>query len=58
MNNYKPKENLSEKLKAGFAKARQKFLEEEARNNGTVVIADTDGKIKNIPAKDLLKKTI
>jgi hypothetical protein len=46
--------DLSEKMRIGFEKARLKLLEQEAKNNGVLVISDKDGNIKKVPAKELL----
>lgn len=45
---------LSEKLLQGIRKALRKLVETSAANGDSLVIGDKDGKIKNIPAKDLL----
>lgn len=45
---------LSEKLLQGIRKALQKLVETSAANEESLVIGDQDGKIKTIPAKDLL----
>ena len=45
---------LSEKLLQGIRKALRKLVETSAANGDSLVISDKDGKIKNIPAKDLL----
>jgi hypothetical protein len=46
--------DISDKLRIGFDRARLKFLEEEAKTNGVVIVSDKQGNIKKIPAKDLL----
>jgi len=45
---------LSEKVLLGIKKALKKLVETSAANNEDLVIGDKDGKIKTIPAKDLL----
>lgn len=49
----KVKEDLSEKMKLGFEKARKKLIAEEKKNNGYLIVSDKDGNIKKIAAKDL-----
>lgn len=46
--------DLSDAMQIGFAKARLKFLERKAKENGVVIISDKDGYIKRVPAKELL----
>jgi hypothetical protein len=46
-------DDLSEQLDQGLQKARKKLIEKEKKNNGYLVIAGKDGKVKKIPAKDL-----
>lgn len=46
---------LSEKLLQGIRKALHKLVETSAANGESLVIGDRDGKIKTIPAKDLLE---
>jgi hypothetical protein len=45
--------DLTEKLNSGFKKVREKLIAETKEKNSYLVIADKDGKIKKIPAKDL-----
>ena len=45
-----------EKIKAALKIAEIEFLEKKAVNNETVILSDKDGKIVEIPAKELLKK--
>lgn len=54
MANKELKGDISDKIRKGFDKARLKFLEEEAENNGVIIISDKNGNIKEVPAKDLL----
>ncbi len=49
----KVKEDLSEKMKLGFEKARQKLIAEEKACNGYLIISDKQGNIKKVPTKDL-----
>ncbi len=46
--------DLSEKMRIGFDKARLKLLEQEAKNDGSLIISDKDGNIKKVPATELL----
>ena len=45
---------LSEKVLTGLRKALRKLVETSAANNESLVIADKDGNIKTVPAKELL----
>jgi hypothetical protein len=45
---------LSEKVLEGTKQAFKKLVETSAKNNEELVIRDKDGKIKSVPAKDLL----
>jgi hypothetical protein len=45
---------LSEKILEGTRKAFKKLVETSAKNDEELVIRDKDGKIKSVPAKDLL----
>jgi len=45
---------LPEKVLTGLRKALCKLVETSAVNNESLVIADKDGKIKTVPAKELL----
>ena len=40
-------------LEKSLEKVRKNLIESEKRNNGYLVIADKDGKVKKVPAKDL-----
>ena len=46
-------EDISEKLKEGFERARKKLIEQEKARNGYLIVTDDEGKVKKIPAKDL-----
>jgi hypothetical protein len=46
---------LSEKFMAGLNLARKRLIEKRALENRTLVIADKDGNVKEVPAKELLK---
>ena len=48
----KIKEDLSDKLRLAFDKAREQFIAEEKARDGYVVVSDKNGNIKKIPAKD------
>jgi hypothetical protein len=45
---------LSEKIIQGIRKAVKKLVEDSAANNETLVIGDEEGKIKTVPARELL----
>ena len=45
---------LSEKVIQGLKKALRKLVETSAANGEDLVVGDKDGKIKTVPAKDLL----
>jgi hypothetical protein len=45
---------LSEKVLTGLRKALRRLIENSAANNESLVIADKDGNIKTVPAKELL----
>jgi hypothetical protein len=53
-NNKTDISKLPEKVLAGLRKALRKLVENSAANNESLVIADKDGKIKTVPAKELL----
>ncbi len=53
MNNQKSREDLSPKIKIALDKAIQKIIAEEKARNGYLVVSDSNGNIKRIPAKDL-----
>jgi len=53
MNNLKKKESLVPKIQEALDKAIQKVIAETKAKNSYLVIADKDGKITKIPAKDL-----
>ena len=46
---------LSEKVLLGIKKALRKLVETSAANDEDLVIGDKDGRIMNIPAKELLR---
>lgn len=46
-------EDLTEKIKIALEKAIKQVIEDEKARNGYLVVADKDGKIIKIPAKDL-----
>jgi hypothetical protein len=46
--------DFPEKIIQALKKAVKKLVEESAAKNESLVIRDKDGKIKRIPAKDLL----
>ena len=57
MTNKSNKGDLSEKLRSAMEKARLKFLKSQTKINGIVIIADQDGNIKRVPAKELLQNS-
>ena len=46
---------FSEKIMAGLNLAIKRLIEKSALTNDTLVIADKDGNVKEVPAKELLK---
>lgn len=53
--NLKPENiELSDKIMAGINKAVRELVISSAANDEKLVIADKDGNIKYVPAKDLL----
>ena len=50
----KDRTQLPEKVLTGLRKALRKLVENSAANDENLVIADKDGKIKTVPAKELL----
>lgn len=44
-----------DKIIAALKIAEKEFLEKKAANNETIILSDKDGKIIEVPAKDLLK---
>ena len=50
----KDRTQLPEKVLTGLRKALRKLVESSADNNESLVIADKDGNIKIVPAKELL----
>lgn len=49
-------DEFNEKVLAGLRKAIKKLVETSAKNDEELVIGDKDGKIKSVPAKDLLHR--
>ncbi|AXY78605.1 hypothetical protein D3H65_11345 [Paraflavitalea soli] len=47
--------DLSEKILEGAREAMRKLIEKRAANNGSLVIRDKDGEIREVPAKELLE---
>jgi len=47
---------LSVKVIDGVSKALRKLVETSAANNESLIIGDTDGNSKSVPAKELLKR--
>jgi hypothetical protein len=54
VNEITDRAELSEKVITGLRKALLKLVENSAANNESLVIADKDGNIKTVPAKELL----
>lgn len=53
MNNFKKREDLSDKIKVALDKAISNVITETKLKNSYLVIADRNGNIKKVPAKDL-----
>ncbi len=53
MSNPKKREDLSDKIKVALDKAFENVIAEAKTKNSYLVIADKQGNIKKIPAKDL-----
>jgi len=53
MNTPKKREDLSDKIKVALDKAIKNVIAETKSKNSYLVIADKDGNITRIPAKDL-----
>lgn len=47
-------DEFNEKLLEGLRKAMKKLVETSAKLDEELVIKDKDGKVKSVPAKDLL----
>lgn len=58
MANNKKSEDISDKLRIGFDRARLKFLQKKAQENGYVIVSDAKGNVIRVPARDLLAKTL
>lgn len=54
VNNKIEIKELTEKVLTGLRKALRQLIESSAVNNESLVIADKDGTIKTVPAKELL----
>jgi len=50
----KDKTQLPERVLMGLRKALRQLVENSAANNESLVIADKDGNVKTVPAKELL----
>lgn len=48
---------LSSKLHYGLALAEQRMLEQKAERNEKIVLSTSDGKIKTVSARTLLRKS-
>jgi hypothetical protein len=53
MSNSKKREDLSDKIKVALDKAIERVIAETKAKNTYLVIADKNGDINKIPAKDL-----
>ena len=53
MENSNHKEDISALLETSLKKAREKLIEKEKKNDGYLVIAGKDGKVRKVPARDL-----
>ena len=49
----KKDQELSDALKKGLKEVSEKLIAETKDTNGYLVIADKNGKVKKVPAKDL-----
>lgn len=51
------KENheLGRKIMAGIKKAVEELIKTSAANNESLVVADEDGNVKKVPARELLR---
>lgn len=47
---------ILDKLEAALKIAEKEFLEKKAANNETLILSDKDGKIVEVPAKELLNR--
>lgn len=47
---------ILDKIKAALKIAEREFLEKKAANNETLILSDKDGKIVEVPAKELLNR--
>jgi len=56
MANEKQYSEFARKVLKGMQIAYEKMLHEEALRDESIVVADDEGNIKHIPAKNLLKK--
>lgn len=45
--------DISKVLEAALREVRRKLIEKEKKNNGYIVVAGEDGKVRKMPAKDL-----
>jgi hypothetical protein len=53
MKNNAPQKDVFVLLEKSLKKVRAELIESEKKNNGYLVVAGKDGKVKKIPAKDL-----
>ena len=53
MKNNPPQTDIFALLEKSLEKVRAKLIETEKKNDGYLVIADKDGKVKKVPARDL-----
>ncbi len=53
MKNNLPAKDISISLEKSLKKVREKLIAQEKKNDGYLVVAGKDGKVKKIPAKDL-----
>ncbi|MBQ0156332.1 MAG: ribosome recycling factor [Bacteroidales bacterium] len=47
---------ILDKIEAALKIAEKEFLEKKAANNETLILSDKDGKIVEVPAKELLNR--
>lgn len=51
----KENQELRDKIMAGIKKAVDKLIKDSAARNEDLIVADRDGKVKAVPAKELLR---
>ena len=46
-------EQMDDLIEKGLKRTAQKLIEKEKKNDGYLIIAGKDGKVKKVPARDL-----